>query len=230
MGALSGMLSDKDIKDQLALGANADLCIDRIDDTSISPVGYDVRAGDTVFSLRKKKIFALEGGELQLVPGDTFFISTYESFALSNRIGGLTVSRVSPLLDGLQMTALTVDPTWNGKLLIVLTNSGEKPVPIKYKQKLMTLCLFWAASPSTKTADRTRWDDQEIRKKFGEIQQAAESRFEKKLVRDVVIVLGVLAAFLGLRRLGVIEKSSDALTLWVATVSLYFSVLRNFFE
>jgi len=214
--------------DQLDLGAEADLHIDRPDRNAITPVGYDVQPGDTVFSLAKKKTLVLsEHKPLRIFPGDTFFISTYESFRLSSRIGALTVSRLGPLLDGLQMTALTVDPTWNGKLLIILTNHGTKPVPINCRDKLMTICFFWAASASTKEVDRTRWDDREVKARFTKMEAEARKTFLNQLLRDALIVVCLALLSVGLYRLQVIGKYVDAFSLWLGTASIYFSALRR---
>src|SRR3989338_123015 len=126
------LLTDKDIRDQVALGHGADVVIDDPGEECITPVGYDVRAGEQAFSYRLKKRLILAQRELEILPGDTFFISSHETFQLSNRVGGLTVSRLAPQLDGLQLAALTVDPTWNGRLLIILTNQGQRPVKIRH--------------------------------------------------------------------------------------------------
>ena len=55
---MASMLSDQDIKKQLELRkttGKSDLFIDNAADECITPVGYDVRAGDTLFSSYKGK-------------------------------------------------------------------------------------------------------------------------------------------------------------------------------
>ncbi|HTS11548.1 MAG TPA: hypothetical protein VMH00_05485 [Candidatus Limnocylindrales bacterium] len=230
MPRAGGMLSDTDIKEQLRIGPQADLHIERAEECLITPVGYDVRPGDTVFSLRKKKKLLLSKSKskpTRIAPGDTFFIPTYESFSLSSNIGGLTISRLGPLLDGLQMTALTVDPSWNGKLLIILTNQGVKPVPIEPDKPFMTICFFWAASTSAKQHDRKTWDDKEVEERFVRLESEARKTAKIQLAKDVIVVcLLALLCFL-LYRFEMIGKYLDSFSLWLGATSIYFSLVRK---
>ena len=100
--AQSGMMSDADIRAQLIAPQGADLRIDKWEEAFITPVGYDIRAGDTVFSYENKEIRSIKGGgSCQVNPGDTIFISSLETVVLSEKIGGFTVSRLGPQLNGL---------------------------------------------------------------------------------------------------------------------------------
>jgi deoxycytidine triphosphate deaminase len=222
----TGMLSDKDINDQLKQ-ANPDLVIEHVSEECITPVGYDVRAGDTVFSYDSKEVKSLKQGEATIIPGDTVFISSLESFKLSERIGGLTVARLGPQLDGLQLAALSVDPTWRGELLIILTNHGRKPVKIKYGDRLMTLCLFWMTTPSSKCIDRERWDNENIMRKFKDIEIAAARPETVKMLFDFGFpaILGAMCVMLRIK--GKLETNVDTSMLWVSTIALYFSLLRR---
>jgi hypothetical protein len=65
------MLSDVDIREQLAFGKDADVQIQspaKEDcEDCITPVGYDVRAGDTLFSYEGKEIKNFRNSEFEVL-------------------------------------------------------------------------------------------------------------------------------------------------------------------
>jgi len=228
---MATMLSDTDINKQLELskGQPADLCIRSAEpqEDCITPIGYDVRAGDTLFSYQGRRIKSFKHEEFTIWPGDTVYVSSYESFELSRKLGGVTISRLGPQLDGLQMQALTVDPTWKGELLIILTNHGTKPAKIKYKQKLMTLCFFWMDSSSTKEVDRKRWNNENIMEQFKQIERAARKSAWRRRIVDFVVG-GVLALLLWqLRQRAILETNVQVVLSGVSSVAFYASTVRT---
>jgi deoxycytidine triphosphate deaminase len=221
------MLSDADITAQLSAGDNADLKVSDPAEECITPVGYDVRAGHELFSYARKKIINLRHSEYEIAPGDTVFISSKEKFVLSKRMGGFTVARLGPQLDGLQLSACTVDPTFQGELLIILTNVGRKPVKIKYEQRLMTLCLAWMASPSNKHVERSKWGRDDIHKKFREMEKEASREHVKNIAIDSV-VLGLIAILVVvLRHYKILETNENSILLGLTAISLYSAVFRK---
>lgn len=221
------MLSDTDIRAQLSSGNGADLRIEKFAEDCVTPVGYDVRAGDTVFSYKIKEVRSLRAGEYVVAPGDTVFISSLETFVLSEKIGGFTVSRLGPQLDGLQLAALSVDPTWRGELLIILTNVGPEPVRVRYQDRLMTICLFWMASSSAKKVDRQRWDNENVIQKFREMEKAASRQEAKKRWLDIGVIAILTGAVAWLRHQGSLESNYYSLMVWSSFAALYFSWIRR---
>ncbi len=226
--AQNGMLSDVDIKAQLTAPHGADLRIDKWEEDFITPVGYDIRAGDTVFSYENKQVRSLKGGgTCDVAPGDTIFISSLETVILSEKIGGFTVSRLGPQLNGLQLAALSVDPTWQGELLIILTNLGRKPVTLKYGEPLMTLCLFWMSSASQRKVDRARWDNKNIMEQFREIEKAASYQQTKRRASDLLALIFLTGGIVWLRQKGFFETNVNSVMLWSSYTALYFSLVRK---
>jgi len=215
MPQIGSLLTDRDITDQLKLGEGADLQIKNWAPESITPVGYDVRAGETAFSLRTGKGTALLG-KMTVAPGDTVFISSYESFRLSNKLAGFTLSRLSLLLDGLNLTALTVDPTWDDHLMIIVTNQGQKPIDVLKKEPLMTLCLFWVASPAEKALDKAKGHES-VEEKFRQLQaRVARGLWKKGILPLVVVGLGSALALLSHNKL---MSPENAVALWVGATA-----------
>ena len=228
---MASMLSDQDIKKQLELRkttGKSDLFIDNAADECITPVGYDVRAGDTLFSSYKgKELKHFVDEHFSIPPGDTVFLSTYETFELSEKIGGLTVSRLDPQLHGLQMQALSVDPTYKGELWIILTNHGREPVKVEYKQQLMTVCLFWMASPSGGKGVREPLTADKRKSQLKMIERAAVRPARNRRIVDGLISALLIGSFLWPRSQQLIQTNTETLMLWLSMAAFYASIVRK---
>lgn len=225
MAQTGSLLTDRDITDQLKLGPSADLQIKNWASESITPVGYDVRAGELAFSLRREKCIPMLE-KLEIVPGDTVFISSYESFKLSKNLAGITLSRMSLLLDGLNLTALSVDPTWDDQLMIIVTNQGQKTITIKPKEPLMTLCLFWVTSPSEKPLDKAKGHEK-VGLKFKGLEASAGRGVWKKAIAPAIVGVGLALLFLVLGHQKIMGYENAA-TWWVITTGFYLAVEARF--
>jgi dCTP deaminase len=220
------MLSSSDILKEL--GKTDSLKIEGFDQQYLTPVGYDLRAGDIIFSSKHRKISKLdELKEFKLMPKDTVFISSFESILLPNNIGGFGVSRLGPLLDSVLLTTLPLDPTWNGKLLIILINLGNKPFVIKYKDRLSTLCFFKMDSPTSIEVARTRWNNENIHLKFREMESDAQSKNRKAIIIKFSVVLFLYIVSISLFCVGKIPELYQSLSLGTAIVALYFSIIKR---
>jgi len=224
------MLSDVDIKNELQKGENADLMIQNFEEDCLTPVGYDARAGETYFSLKRKRVSSLTMGEFELKPGDTVFISSHETFKLSPHVGGFGVSRLRPMLDNILLTALPIDPTWNGKLLIILTNLGKKSFVIRYKDRLMTLCFIRMQTPSQKQVARERWNNENILQRFREMEKGVIHLKRKLIFIDCAVLIGTLVTMIALWRFGLISDFVSMLSLTIAAIAIYFSSIRRQLE
>ncbi|MDD2665583.1 MAG: hypothetical protein PHI74_01290 [Methanocellales archaeon] len=138
-------MTDVDIKK--ALGK--DIVIEPFSGRSLTPVGYDFRVGDFLFSLEHGLLEPKEGVYL-LPPKSTVQIMSKESLWVSNRIGGTFHSKVSLVSKGLSHISTTLDPGWYGPLLITVRNNLDKEIPIKTMDPFVTLVFFKVSTP-TKT-------------------------------------------------------------------------------
>ena len=122
---------------------------------------------------------------------------------------------------------MSVDPTWQGELLIILTNLGRKPVKITNGEPLMTLCLFWMNSASQRKVDRARWDNKNVMEQFRSIQQAAALQDTKRTASDILTMALLTMGIVWLRQKGVFETNVNSVIVWSSYTALYFSLLRK---
>lgn len=159
------MLTDVDIR--RALGK--DIVIDPFADESLSPIGYDFRIGDFVFSLEHGLLYP-EGEFYHLPQKSTVQILTKESLWVSERIAGTFHSRVSLVSKGLSHISTTLDPNWYGPLLITVRNNTDEEFRLNIKQSFATL-IFHRVSTPTKFVQRD----------FKLLEQILQSQSEKML-------------------------------------------------
>lgn len=142
------ILTDVDIRS--ALGK--DIVIEPFADESLSPVGYDFRIGNFVFSL-EHGLLQPQDGIYNSPPKSTIQILTRESLWVSSRIAGTFHSRVSLVSMGLSHISTTLDPGWYGPLLITIRNNTDKAIPLNENEAFVT-CIFYRVSTPTKFIQR----------------------------------------------------------------------------
>jgi dCTP deaminase len=144
------LYSDVDITAAINSG---DITITPYNNESLTPVGYDLCIGTYGFSLNKNKEFNIENdGHIKIDPNDTVVIETLESVSLTKKIGGTIHSIVSITITyNLSHISTTVDPGWEGKLLIHIHNLGKKPVTLSFKQRLCTICFYPMTNEASKS-------------------------------------------------------------------------------
>lgn len=201
------MLSDEDIR---LARINKEILIDVFEEDSLTPVGYDLRVGERGFSWKKRKYFSIDQSTpVDLEPGDTVVIETYESVQVSKKFSGTVHSMATQVLRrGLSHISTTVDPGWKGKLLISVHNYRDTSVKLQFKDKFCTICFYKTESESKKDVGRSPgrtdiWDE------LLDIANQEKDNFEKeKKLKElkhlailiftfiVIIVLGILGHFI----------------------------------
>lgn len=142
------MLTDVDIKRYLG----KHIVIEPFESDSLSPIGYDFRVGEFLFSL-EHGLLILEDGIYNLPAQSTIQILTKESLWVSSRIAGTFHSRVSLVSIGLSHISTTLDPGWYGPLLITMRNNTTHTIPLKENMPFVTL-IFYRVSTPTKFIQR----------------------------------------------------------------------------
>jgi deoxycytidine triphosphate deaminase len=94
--------SDKDIKKAL----NKDIVIEPFDPACLTPIGYDFRIGDYVFSL-EHGLLEIANGCYELPPKSTIQVLTKEALWVSSRVAGTFHSKVSLVSRGLSHISTT---------------------------------------------------------------------------------------------------------------------------
>lgn len=135
--------SDIDIRKAL----NKDIVIEPFSPECLTPIGYDFRIGDYVFSL-EKGLLDLVDGYYELPPKSTIQILTKEALWVSPRVGGTFHSKVSLVSKGLSHISTTLDPQWYGPLLITLRNNTGKPIRMEPGDTFVTLVFARVRTPT----------------------------------------------------------------------------------
>ncbi|MEW6068075.1 MAG: hypothetical protein AB1610_07285 [Nitrospirota bacterium] len=119
----------------------------------LTPVGYDLRVGSPYSSALKGGTFEIkEGDQIAIIPQDTVLITTLEEVGMpkDRTISALIASKVSKVSKGLSHISTTIDPDWDGKLLIAIHNHSRDTVNLNFAEPLCTVVFFENKSPSTK--------------------------------------------------------------------------------
>ncbi len=123
------------------------------DPESLTPVGYDLRIGKRyVSAVHGGPSNVLPGESIPIDPGETVLIETLERVDLpQNRtISALVASKLTVVSRGFSHISTTIDPDWQGELLIAMTNHGRETLRLKHSEAFCTVVFFQNKSPSTK--------------------------------------------------------------------------------
>jgi dCTP deaminase len=124
-------LSDRDILAALERGA---IKITPFSATSLSPAGYDLRAGAA---------YTIQRGNLELV-------HTMERVELPADIAGQILIRSSFAREGLVGSFALVDPGFRGQLTLAFLNMGEADAAIAEGERVAQIVLTRLESPAEK--------------------------------------------------------------------------------
>lgn len=142
------LLTDTDILAILQTERNIDnlerVVICPFEEKSLSPVGYDLRAGLKYQLLHEGVELSAEYGEILIPPGETISVQTLEWIAMpmNKSLSGFITSRVMLVSSGLSHISTTVDPDWIGNLLITMTNHSKVPYIIYPGERICTLSFI----------------------------------------------------------------------------------------
>ena len=153
-----GLLNDVQVKRAIADDKMA-ICPFRLD--NLTPIGYNLSYSRFIVSIRKKTFAKIYHKNNEwfffLKPAETVLILTRESIWVSKFIGGTFHSKVSLVTKGLGHVSTTLDPGWQGQLLVPMNNPTKEKVKVviardcngvmKY-ETFITMVLYWTAEAS----------------------------------------------------------------------------------
>lgn len=124
-------LSDKGIVGAIKRGV---LRIEPFEESSLSPAGYDLRAGEAYI----------------IPPGNAKLIHTMERVELSSALCGQLFLRSSFAREGMVGSFALVDPGFRGQLTLAVHNLGEKEISIAKGERVAQLVLCRLENPAAK--------------------------------------------------------------------------------
>lgn len=135
------LLSDRDI---LSAIKNHEMCVvpfspDNRVTNQITPAGLNFSFSKCIVSLRRRRFYKIyeENNSLyfDIEPGDTALTLTRESIWVSKDYGGTFHSKVAYVSLGLGHVSTTLDPCWQGQLLISINNPNRKKIKVEIAKK-----------------------------------------------------------------------------------------------
>jgi len=162
------MLSDNDIREAII---NKEMCItpfdvNNLDDRRLTPAGFNFSFSKFVVSLNQKTFIRIQEKDDELFfyldQGDTAIALTNESVWVSKNIGGTFHSKVGYVSLGLGHISTTLDPYWQGQLLISINNPSKRKIKVVISRfrsgqwifaTFITLCLYRMHTEASRPSD-----------------------------------------------------------------------------
>lgn len=143
------ILTDQDIEEACK---KQEIVIDPFDSNQVQGATYDFRVGKQGATTSSKKIVNIEDeGYLLLKPGDFAIVVVLERLRLSPQYVGRFGLRSKYARKGvIATTGPQIDPGYDGRLILGLTNLTPKAVSIPYKDDLVSIEFHKLEKPSTK--------------------------------------------------------------------------------
>lgn len=129
----NGFMNDGQIRKALSA---KELVIYPYSDKNLTPVGYNLSFSRFIVSLRKRSFVKLYKDKdkpewfFYLNPHETVLILTREAIWVSKFIGGIFQSKVSMVTKGIGHVSTTLDPGWQGQLLVPINNPTRRKIKI----------------------------------------------------------------------------------------------------
>lgn len=151
------LLTDTDLRTKICTDKNwiagNKIHIYPFSEDCLTPVGYDLRVGNLYSSSFRGGPFQIKSEEQILIsPGDTVLITTLERIGMpqDRSLSALIMSKVSKVSEGLSHISTTIDPDWNGPLLIAMNNHSRDNIRLQVGDPFCTVVFFENKSASTK--------------------------------------------------------------------------------
>jgi len=136
------LLTDTDIEQLLDL-------IGPLNPSSITPAGYDVTVGSLAFSWSHRRFIDVDrAGHVVIRPGDLMLVWTKEELRLPKDVGGSTHPLVWHMAQGIVGSSGTLDPGYEGRVIMQLANVGKHPLKLTSGETCGTLLLHHTESQS----------------------------------------------------------------------------------
>lgn len=139
----NGILSDRSIERALDEG---DIFIAPFDRKQLQSAGYNLTPTCFVYSTKHRCLLNVIENEdetyVMIDRNDTVLIKTRESIAISSNLAGNFFSKVKIVSEGFGHVATTLDPEWEGKLLISINNPTNKKIKFSIKKKVYGATIY----------------------------------------------------------------------------------------
>ena len=117
----------------------------------MQPASYDLRVGEQgITTSSKKKVDLRSDGFMVIHPGDFAVVLVHEEISLGPQYTARFGLRSKYARRGLvATTGLQIDPGYQGKLIVGLTNLTPKPITLPYKDDLLSIEFHRLEEPAS---------------------------------------------------------------------------------
>lgn len=134
------LLSAPDYKKSFKSDSPSDLKIKNGSEERAINGGYHLAIGDAVSYQRGHINY--DNGKLSILADETIVFKSREYFYVPEDICGFAVNRVWDGVRQLRIDSTFIDPGYEGKLHIIVTNHGKNPVTLTTKEPLLKVVMF----------------------------------------------------------------------------------------
>ncbi|OUL17431.1 hypothetical protein BV372_35120 [Nostoc sp. T09] len=163
---------------------NPKIYINPFKQNSLKPGSYDLSVGNSYASALKGQFQVNDNCPVTIDAGDTVLITTLEEIKMpiNKKVSALILSKVSQVSKGLSHISTTVDPDWEGKLLIAITNHSRKSIKLNLGEPLCTMVFFENKSAADKESAYEPGRVDILTRQFSSTAPELQREIEKKKI------------------------------------------------
>jgi len=130
------------------------------DQDQLSPLGYDLRIGFVINPVTAEELYPKGADSSQMVEvrikaRESVVVVTLERIYLTGSVIGTVHARSGISAKGILVNSVTVDPLWNGRLILTFYNSSDSDVCIRSDKGMATLILHSTETPTRKVGHKS---------------------------------------------------------------------------
>ena len=137
------VLSDADIEEEMKCG---NLFIAPYDKSQLQPAGYNLTPTRLIYSTKKKKLLPVyekdEEVYVMIDKNETVLVRTRETLIVPGHLSGAFYSKVKVVSLGFGHVSTTLDPYWEGQLLISLNNPTNKKLKFSIEKNVYGKVIY----------------------------------------------------------------------------------------
>ncbi|WP_373243078.1 dCTP deaminase domain-containing protein [Lacrimispora indolis] len=137
------ILSDIDIQNEMAKG---NLFIAPYEPLQLQPSGYNLTPTRLIYSTKRKKLLTVyENNDevyVMVERNDTVLVRTRETLIVPAKLAGAFYSKVKVVSQGFGHVSTTLDPHWEGQLLISLNNPTDRKLKFSIEKNVYGKTIY----------------------------------------------------------------------------------------
>lgn len=200
----------------------------------LTPIGYDLRVGDTIYLLTSSDKKDLKPGKsVEIPPKERFAVESLEKVILDEKMFAFIFTRISLLWEGLTSLGTRIDPGFQDKLILIFSNDSSKSIRLTHGQRICNVMVFKYEDPPKDVEIRKRpfglvipafpgpirdpVNTEDVKRRYG-LGIASTIEYIKPKLRNHEKRLGGLEKF----RTGLISLVIGAMSTFVVSLIVWF--------